>query len=178
MVQTVAFDGSVQDAGLAFDRFIKEYYDPLEFKPLDIRLQIRPQAANLQDRICVLSIYGNAPNSLMTVLARHTPRGTILEMDTTYDGAWYELAGAWEMLCQFLNDEGWLRTVSASEALSAEMDNGHYAHSPERRREIVKDYQRAREAGKITNKDAWARLNYGISGKTLLGYEKLMRRGT
>jgi hypothetical protein len=50
-------------------------------------------------------------------------------------------------------------------------DSGHYAHPPDKRREIVLKYRQARSDGEVLNKDAWAR-RFGICSKTLSKYEK------
>jgi hypothetical protein len=51
-------------------------------------------------------------------------------------------------------------------------DSGHYHHSPDGRREIVRKYREGRRKGEILNKDAWAKQNHMITGKTLLNYER------
>lgn len=51
-------------------------------------------------------------------------------------------------------------------------NSGHYAYSPNKRREIVEEYRKARDAHQITNKGAWAQSNHGISSRTLLNYER------
>lgn len=51
-------------------------------------------------------------------------------------------------------------------------DSGHYHFSPQKRKEIVEEYRQARATGNVTNKEAWARNRYGITGKTLLAYER------
>ena len=54
----------------------------------------------------------------------------------------------------------------------AAQDNDHFAHPRHKRIEIVRRYWIARENREIKNKDAWARTQYQISGKTLLCYER------
>jgi hypothetical protein len=51
-------------------------------------------------------------------------------------------------------------------------NNEHFAFLPDKRREIVQHYRAARESGQVVNKDSWADKNYGISGRTLLRYER------
>jgi hypothetical protein len=51
-------------------------------------------------------------------------------------------------------------------------DSDHFAHPRHKRMEIVRHYWIARENRDIKNKDAWARSQYQISGKTLLCYER------
>jgi hypothetical protein len=36
----------------------------------------------------------------------------------------------------------------------------------------VQQYRAARESGQVVNKDSWAEKNFGISGRTLLRYER------
>jgi hypothetical protein len=48
----------------------------------------------------------------------------------------------------------------------------HFAYPRLQRRRIVQHFQAARNGGEIANKDRWAQANYGISGKTLLTYER------
>lgn len=55
---------------------------------------------------------------------------------------------------------------------NADRNSEHFAFPPHKRREIVQHYRAARESGHMTNKDAWAGKNYGISGRTLLRYER------
>ena len=55
-------------------------------------------------------------------------------------------------------------------------DNDHFAFSLDKRREIVQQYRAARESGQVINKDSWADKNYGISGRTLLRYEREYER--
>jgi hypothetical protein len=50
-------------------------------------------------------------------------------------------------------------------------DSGHYKYSPAKRRDIAEEYRRARDSDEVWNKDGWAKMKYGISGKTLLSYE-------
>ena len=52
------------------------------------------------------------------------------------------------------------------------LDNGHFAYPTEKRREIVQHYRQEKLNRNISNKDAWARSNHQISGRTLLNYEK------
>ena len=59
----------------------------------------------------------------------------------------------------------------AQPQISPKPDSGHYKYSPDKRREIVNEYRRARDNGEVLNKDRWARGRYFISGKTLLSYE-------
>lgn len=47
----------------------------------------------------------------------------------------------------------------------------YYFYELEKRKKIVEEYRQLRDQGVITNKDAWARTNYKISGKTLKEYE-------
>jgi len=54
----------------------------------------------------------------------------------------------------------------------AVQDSDHFAHSRQKRLEIVRNYWVARDRGDIENKDAWARSQYHICGKTLLCYER------
>lgn len=52
-------------------------------------------------------------------------------------------------------------------------DSDHFAHRLNERREIVREYRKARAAGKITpNKNGWAQVHHQITGKTLLRYER------
>lgn len=51
-------------------------------------------------------------------------------------------------------------------------DSGHFYYGPSRRREIAREYRRARDAREFINKDSWAQSKYGITGKTLLSYER------
>lgn len=51
-------------------------------------------------------------------------------------------------------------------------DTGHHAFPPERRRELVETFRIARQRGKVSNKRAWAKSNYGISLPTLNKYLK------
>jgi len=51
-------------------------------------------------------------------------------------------------------------------------DSGRYSYSPKKRKEIVEQYRRGRDAGEILNKHAWVKSTYGITGKTLYNYEK------
>jgi hypothetical protein len=63
--------------------------------------------------------------------------------------------------------------ISADNAAGVEHhDSSHFAHSWSRRRESVEDYRKQQAAGKVLNKDAWANTSYGITGKTLLRYER------
>lgn len=58
------------------------------------------------------------------------------------------------------------------------MDSDHYAYpSRAKRREIVERYREKKKKNQIRNKNAWAQVNYGISGKTLLNYEKEYEAG-
>ncbi len=50
-------------------------------------------------------------------------------------------------------------------------DSGHFSYPPEKRREIVNAYREARRKGEINNKNSWAG-KHGITGKTLLAYER------
>ena len=52
------------------------------------------------------------------------------------------------------------------------MESDHYAYPRHKRREIVQEYRLAHRGGQIGNKDRWARARYGITGKTLLSYER------
>jgi hypothetical protein len=51
-------------------------------------------------------------------------------------------------------------------------DSGHYAFSPDKRKEIVDEYREARNKRYIQNKNTWASHKHGICGKTLLSYER------
>jgi len=51
-------------------------------------------------------------------------------------------------------------------------DNGHFAFPCHKRLEIVRSFWIAYERGEIENKDAWARSQHQINGKTLLCYER------
>jgi hypothetical protein len=55
---------------------------------------------------------------------------------------------------------------------NGQRDSGHFNYSPEKRREIVKEFHTARDLGKVENREAWAQSNYNITGKTLGNYEK------
>jgi hypothetical protein len=57
-------------------------------------------------------------------------------------------------------------------------DSAHYAHSPEERKKIVKEYRQARAEGRVSTKEAWAQTNYHITARTLLSYEKEFPRET
>lgn len=49
----------------------------------------------------------------------------------------------------------------------------HYTYpDPDKRRAIVSHYRRDKAMGSVANKDAWAQVNYMISGRTLLNYER------
>jgi len=72
----------------------------------------------------------------------------------------------------WLKEEIQKRTIDSLDTESTFEDSGHYAYPPEKRREIVSEYRRARAAGDIGNKNSWALANHGISGKTLLKYER------
>jgi hypothetical protein len=43
-------------------------------------------------------------------------------------------------------------------------------HSPQERRKIARHFWRDMEAGRVANRDGWAKANYGISDKTLRKY--------
>jgi hypothetical protein len=49
-------------------------------------------------------------------------------------------------------------------------DSGHYVHPHQKRKDIVNHYREERRD--IKDKDAWAKVKYQISGRTLLNYEK------
>lgn len=51
-------------------------------------------------------------------------------------------------------------------------ESEHYAHPPEKRKNIAQAYKRDRNNGDVMNKDTWAQSNYQISGKTLNRYLK------
>jgi hypothetical protein len=53
------------------------------------------------------------------------------------------------------------------------VQSDHYAYpDPKKRLEIVKKYREAKKRGEIKNKNTWAECHYGISGRTLLEYER------
>ncbi len=56
--------------------------------------------------------------------------------------------------------------------LAAKTESDHWAYATsEKRAAIVEHYRRERDAGKVSNKEAWARSSYQISAKTLKRYE-------
>ena len=64
-----------------------------------------------------------------------------------------------------------LAEVTADEPETSR-DSGRFAYAREARQKIVKEYRELRATGSITNKDAWATANHGISGNTVLNYER------
>ena len=50
-------------------------------------------------------------------------------------------------------------------------NESYFAYPKEKRILIVNHYRDVQEEGRILNKDAWAKLNYNITGKTLKEYE-------
>lgn len=55
---------------------------------------------------------------------------------------------------------------------NADGNSSHFAFPPGKRQEIVQHYLAACERGEVLNKDSWASEHYGISGRTLLRYER------
>lgn len=55
-------------------------------------------------------------------------------------------------------------------AIPTMKDSGHFAHPPAKRKEIVSEFNRARERGEVATMDRWAQGKYGISGRTLRNY--------
>jgi hypothetical protein len=51
-------------------------------------------------------------------------------------------------------------------------ETDHFAYPHCRRQQIVEHYRDARGKGQIVNKDRWAQVNYRITSKTLLSYER------
>jgi hypothetical protein len=79
------------------------------------------------------------------------------------------------ILRELLKCLGWepaLSRLAGEPVDDAKRDSGHYAHSAEKRKEIVKEHREARGKGQVSNKNAWAQSHYQISGRTLLNYEK------
>lgn len=62
--------------------------------------------------------------------------------------------------------------AGAQETTDTVSESGHFAWPREKRREIVEQYRDGRQRGEIENKDAWAQANHGITGRTLLNYER------
>jgi hypothetical protein len=70
-----------------------------------------------------------------------------------------------------LCDVGKLPPVS-QEKKPKKSNTGYFAHPLEKRKQIVNDFRVARAKGEVENKNAWAQSHHGITGKTLLSYEK------
>ncbi len=70
-----------------------------------------------------------------------------------------------------------LKKALESDTEKKHHDSGHFQYGIEDRRRIVGEYHQARERGEATNKNAWAKTQYGITGKTLLGYEREFPEG-
>ena len=51
-------------------------------------------------------------------------------------------------------------------------ETDHFAYPSSERQQIVEHYLAARAKGQIVNKNQWAQMNYQISSKTLLKYER------
>lgn len=62
-----------------------------------------------------------------------------------------------------------LATVKEAET---DQETDHFAYRQQQRLDIVNHYRAARNNGKVENKDSWARCQYGITGRTLLNYER------
>lgn len=66
----------------------------------------------------------------------------------------------------------WERQEAAEAIDGKSGTNDHWAYSsPKKRAEIVEHYRRARKAGEVSNKEAWAQSHYGIRARTLRRYE-------
>jgi len=61
--------------------------------------------------------------------------------------------------------------ATAKEA-ETDQETDHFAYRQQQRLDIVNHYRAARNNGKVENKDSWARCQYGITGRTLLNYER------
>jgi hypothetical protein len=59
----------------------------------------------------------------------------------------------------------------ATDDPTSRRENDHWAYKRAKRKQIVTEYRAARQRGEVANKDGWAS-KHGISGRTLLKYEK------
>jgi hypothetical protein len=82
----------------------------------------------------------------------------------------------WRRVITIPSSTGDVATIEAqpkkSMPTNTTRDSGHYHFPPQKRKEIVEKYRQACATGNVTNKEAWARNRYGITGKTLLAYER------
>jgi len=122
----------------------------------------------------------NTENKAAAAVSLPLPDGT-----RHYSTEYKRLAREFDYLCTQLNERIETRrrqleaqpttadpaTAQPEKPTRKTKDSGHYNYSPQGRKEIVEEYRAARATGNVTNKNAWAQL-HGVSGKTLLKYER------
>lgn len=174
------------------------YRTEYEFNNLNVewdevrRSDNRDRKTRLHNQLTLLNSTLNAlkQNPMATIEAYIEPNGILITWVDYYSGISDNLFKTQSVLAHFAGElvklAAHVRQLvqeTVSHKIEAEdrpngnqaRDSDHFAYPPEKRRQIVEHYWADRAQGKITTRDAWAKTKYGISGKTLLRYEKEFR---
>jgi hypothetical protein len=187
----VTFYGTPAEFGAIAGFFAQRQAPRYGGELFQVRLPLTPDAALVQIWVYDLVV---ARGCVGCIVAQRLPSGQARLFVLTDEAHFAALISVWELLRAELEQQGWIDPIQREPEAepvadlpaphhnqasdSAELrrpknpNSGKYARTYEGRRQAVAKYRDAHRSGQIgVNKDTWASIHLGISGRTLLNWE-------